>query len=168
MSGRLLMMLLLVVATAGTTYYFTKKPPEPAQSQVAVQGEQRGPVPNRPEAATAPASQQSLSQVALPMSGNVVEDARNATVSVLTPWGQGSGFFILDTYIVTNKHVVEANADEAAEMRRKLDALRRWIANERERQGLIMQDLPKVRDARERDFLAKQMGEWQAELAKAE
>ena len=102
------------------------------------------------------------------MSGNVVEDARNATVSVLTPWGQGSGFFILDTYIVTNKHVVEANADEAAEMRRKLDALRRWIANERERQGLIMQDLPKVRDARERDFLAKQMGEWQAELAKAE
>ncbi len=168
LSGRLLMMLLLVVATAGTTYYFTKKPPEPAQSQVAVQGEQRGPVPNRPEAATAPANQQSLSQAALPMSGNVVEDARNATVSVLTPWGQGSGFFILDTYIVTNKHVVEANADEAAEMRRKLDVLRRWIANERERQGLIMQDLPKVRDARERDFLAKQMGEWQAELAKAE
>ena len=126
------------------------------------------PVPNRPEAATAPANQQSLSQAALPMSGNVVEDVRNVMVSILTPWGQGSGFFILDTYIVTNKHVVEANADEAAEMRRKLDALRRWIANERERQGLIMQDLPKVRDARERDFLAKQMGEWQAELAKAE
>ena len=75
------MMLFLVVATAGTTYYFTKKPPEPAQSQVAVQGEQRGSVPNRPEAATAPANQRSLSQAALPMSGNVVEDARKRRLS---------------------------------------------------------------------------------------
>ncbi|XOF34428.1 MAG: trypsin-like peptidase domain-containing protein [Candidatus Electrothrix sp. YB6] len=36
-----------------------------------------------------------------------VERAKLATVAVATPWGTGSGFFISENYIVTNRHQVE-------------------------------------------------------------
>jgi S1-C subfamily serine protease len=45
-----------------------------------------------------------------------IEHARNATVSIETPWGVGSGFFVKENYIVTNKHVVETNEEELAKV----------------------------------------------------
>lgn len=45
--------------------------------------------------------------------GNEVEAARNATVFLQTPWGQGAGFFINDRCaIVTNRHVIKLSENQ--------------------------------------------------------
>lgn len=46
--------------------------------------------------------------------GNVIEEARNATVFIETPWGSlGSGFIVRnDCTVVTNRHVVDFNEDQ--------------------------------------------------------
>ena len=44
---------------------------------------------------------------------NPIEQARNATVFIRTPWGSGSGFFVDGRgRIVTNRHVVEYDQDQ--------------------------------------------------------
>lgn len=45
--------------------------------------------------------------------GNVIEQARNATVFIKTSWGTGSGFFVTeDCQVVTNKHVIKINENK--------------------------------------------------------
>jgi S1-C subfamily serine protease len=65
--------------------------------------------------------------------GNPLEHARNATVSIETPWGVGSGFFVKENYVVTNKHVVEADKNELAEFSHKVRAGREIIRLEQEK-----------------------------------
>jgi len=49
--------------------------------------------------------------------GNQTESARNATVFIETPWGQGSGFFINEgCTVVTNRHVVRLTPKNIAEL----------------------------------------------------
>ena len=49
--------------------------------------------------------------------GNQTERARNATVFIETPWGQGSGFFIDDRCtVITNRHVVRLTPKNIAEL----------------------------------------------------
>jgi hypothetical protein len=41
----------------------------------------------------------------------IIHQVSKSTVTVLTPWGQGSGFFIDKSIIVTNRHVVEMSRE---------------------------------------------------------
>lgn len=121
--------LVLVALTAGGTYYFVK--PDgmtvvPRQPPVSVQAagsepvaEAAGPAPPQPveQAAT-------LSEQTGPMT---IEQARRATVSIETPWGSGSGFFVSDNYIVTNRHVVQMDEAQLAEFRRKVEKTRELV-----------------------------------------
>jgi serine protease Do len=56
-----------------------------------------------------------------------IQNARNSTVTVQTPWGTGSGFFVSENSIVTNKHVVEFNKENFEEFRRKVEQSRKII-----------------------------------------
>jgi len=56
-----------------------------------------------------------------------IERARKATVSIETPWGTGSGFFVEKNYIVTNRHVVEFDTRDLEEFREKLRTNRELI-----------------------------------------
>jgi S1-C subfamily serine protease len=48
---------------------------------------------------------------------NNLEEARNATVLITTPWGTGTGFFINNScYIITNKHVVTVDQETINEL----------------------------------------------------
>ncbi len=107
---KLLQVLVLVVVVAAATYSFTGKqsmPPagqpakETAAPAVALSSPADSPAINAPSPPR-PAEP----EVAAPRA-NSIERARNATVSIETPWGTGSGFLINKNYIVTNRHVVQ-------------------------------------------------------------
>lgn len=64
--------------------------------------------------------------------GNVIEQARNATVFIKTTWGSGSGFFISrDCTIVTNKHVVQLDPNDQSKIEKRLTHLREYTESYR-------------------------------------
>ena len=88
--------------------------------------------------------------------GGPVESARNATVSIVTPWGSGSGFFI-DRFgtIITNRHVVQYNADQLEWMESQFELLRERLKNERENLDLMRSQLELVKDNRVQQQVTK-------------
>lgn len=88
--------------------------------------------------------------------GGPVESARNATVSIVTPWGSGSGFFI-DRFgtIITNRHVVQYNADQLEWMESQVELLRERLKNERENLDLMRSQVKQVKDTRVKQQVTK-------------
>lgn len=88
--------------------------------------------------------------------GSPVESARNATVSIVTPWGSGSGFFI-DRFgtIITNRHVIQYNADQLDWMESQFELLRDRLQNERENLDLMRSQLKQVKDTRVKQQVSK-------------
>ncbi|MFV0438646.1 MAG: trypsin-like peptidase domain-containing protein [Desulfopila sp.] len=64
---------------------------------------------------------------------STIEEARQATVSIETPWGSGSGFFVSENFIVTNRHVVQVDEKVVAEYRHKVETTRRLVELERQK-----------------------------------
>lgn len=168
--GRFLVIAVVVGLTAGLTYFLTAKRQDvPLQAQtppaldsgMAPLPQQSAPDTTRP--AGSPAAAQ---QLPAGTGGNRIEQARNATVSVLTPWGQGSGFFILDTYIITNKHVVQGDARQLAERRQRIESVRKRIDLERQRLARIRQELGRMPDGVEKQQAYSILQEREAEVAR--
>lgn len=91
--------------------------------------------------------------------GSPLESARNATVSIVTPWGSGSGFFI-DRFgtIITNRHVVQYNVDQLEWMESQAELLRDRLHNERENLDLMRRQLKQVNDLRVKQQVMKNIG----------
>ena len=85
---------------------------------------------------------------------NAVEIARNATVSIETPWGTGSGFYLNDHYIVTNRHVVKVNGKKIAEFREKVETVRKLIDLERQKLEEIRRKLGRYNEGPTKKQLA--------------
>ena len=78
---------------------------------------------------------------------NPLEQARNATVFIKTPWGSGSGFFVTaNGYIVTNRHVVEFDAAQLKEFKGKADKLAAELARDRRNREVLERQLAGIRD----------------------
>lgn len=136
-----LQMLLLVALTAVVTYYFTR-PHSSLESANKVAGTASGQLESRQTAALpatdkakpGPAGSEMVQQTEPTANrGGSIEQARKATVSIETPWGTGSGFFINDNYIVTNRHVIEVDQVQLAEFRRKVEATRELVELEKQK-----------------------------------
>lgn len=133
--AKLFQVLLLVAVVAGTTYYFTGYKPS-KESQVAVTelpAEEQPVEVSKPSGKLKPEKKAVSENVAALPKLNTIEKARNATVSIETPWGTGSGFFISKDYIVTNKHVVEIDKQKIEEFRRQVEQLRKLIKLEKQK-----------------------------------
>lgn len=133
-----LSLVLLVAVVAGTTYYLTVTINQPQTVRQGtsptpiVQAEQAAEKPEPRQVAGVPRTQEP--QPVAVTSGNVIERARNATVSIETPWGTtGAGFFVNQNYIVTNKHVVQFDEKKIAELRSKIEKDRRFIELEQQK-----------------------------------
>ncbi|MGL1932074.1 MAG: trypsin-like peptidase domain-containing protein [Desulfotalea sp.] len=66
-------------------------------------------------------------------SGDAVQHALRATVSIKTPWGTGSGFFITPDKIVTNRHVVEVDRSSYKTENAKLQKVLKLVKLEKQK-----------------------------------
>ena len=123
-----LQLILLVMVVAGSTYYFTGyKPAESDQISNIATVVNDVSVKKTTKNRTSPKNAEVAGSGDEKFQYNTIEKARNATVSIETPWGTGSGFFISKDYIVTNKHVVEVDERKIADFKDKVLKSKRLI-----------------------------------------
>ncbi len=156
---------LLVGITAGTTYYFLR--PTPPAPVARVQ-----PLEQVRPASVLPKTVSAIPVVNMPKPQSSeqpsvsIELAREATVSIETPWGSGSGFFISKNYIVTNRHVVRVDPAELAEFRTKVENARKLIELEKEKISKLREQMGQLQDGPSRQQLRIIIGEHQRQLDK--
>jgi len=132
--------LVLVLLTAGGTYYYMDATRQPVIAELPAV-----PVANSPEAVEMQPAQPLSPPAPVPeapkqltgrseMSGAMtIEEARQATVSIETPWGSGSGFFVSDNFVITNRHVVQMDENILAEFRHKVETTRELVELEKKK-----------------------------------
>jgi S1-C subfamily serine protease len=132
-----LQLIAVVALTAGATYWLVRpRVTAPPALQVQETPLPRSVEPVRPVLpqgrAVHPAAPPLQAKRNL-SSEDALHEATLATVSIKTPWGTGSGFFISDGLVVTNRHVIEADPKMLAELRHTVDTNSRLIELEKEK-----------------------------------
>ena len=125
----------LIVVVAATTYYFTADRQKEPLQQITVASsavDKVEPIQVKRQVPKAVVQKKAEPQLHI-NNQSVIERARNSTVSIETPWGTGSGFFVNKNYIVTNRHVVEFDEDKLSEFKRRIETNRRLIELERQK-----------------------------------
>jgi len=99
-----------------------------------------------------------------------VSRAKQATVSIKTPWGNGTGFFVTKDLLVTNKHIVEQKKDGLEDARSRFESYRDRVARENEKLQKLKEQYATMADGSSKDQLAAVIadGEQQRERALAE
>ncbi|NLB07085.1 MAG: trypsin-like serine protease [Desulfobulbaceae bacterium] len=161
----LLAAVLLVAVTAGTTWWLTSgRPPAPTGSAAVPVADQGGERPTLP-------APEPLAPVHSPaarpatVAASPIEQAKSGTVAIETPWGKGSGFFLTDTTVVTNKHVIEPDRAQLEELRRKVTTGRQLIDLERRKLDEARGQLRRLPDSPSRRQLVIVLQERERELA---
>jgi S1-C subfamily serine protease len=134
---KILQVVALVVVVAATTYYFTGDRQQETTGQIAVESPplstvEPQPVQRQRQVPEVVAQTPTRPKPAM-NNQNVVERAKNSTVSIETPWGTGSGFFVNKNYIVTNRHVVEFDENKLADFKNRVETNRRLIELEQQK-----------------------------------
>jgi serine protease Do len=156
--------LALVTVTAALTYLLTAGnktetvPPPPPQPAAATIEKTIAPDAVKP-------APQRLSQPPTISAGGSIEQAKNGTVAIETPWGKGSGFFITDSSIVTNKHVVEPDRSQMEEIRHKVKTGRQLIGLEQQNIAELRNRLNRMEDSPTRRQLIIILQEKERQLA---
>ena len=153
--------LLLVPAFAAAFYFFGRTNSSPVASTTV-----KKTVENTHVRADREGESPIVQRTPVPESGNggkgggdsadkrFIQSARNATVSVQTAWGMGSGFFISENSVVTNKHVVEFNREEFEEFRRQVEQRRKLLDLEVETINGLKKKMERLPDGPDRSQLA--------------
>ncbi|WP_163338647.1 trypsin-like peptidase domain-containing protein [Desulfopila sp. IMCC35008] len=141
------MALALVAVTAGGTYYFVTPGKSKQQRDSLIVAD----VPSGNVEKARPQVQEARDRKPVESSpepevfqSSSIEYARQATVSIETPWGTGSGFFVSSNFIVTNRHVVELNQDELEKFRHKVETSRKMIDLEEKKIRKYRQEMKRL------------------------
>lgn len=183
---KLLQVVLLVIVVAATTYYFTGYRQQ-GKDTIAEQSDVSLPVATTEPALKemqVPKPGKSTDNVvqAPPTQHNAIARARNSTVSIETPWGTGSGFFVNKNYIVTNRHVIEFDEAKLAEFKHQVETSRQMVDLEQQKLTDLkrrMRQIPKgpsrsqlalIIDTREKEInkILPRLREGEERLAKLE
>jgi S1-C subfamily serine protease len=158
--------LVLVALTAGLTSYFVggRQPETPALPALPAAVDAAAKVA---PAVVHPPPEKIAGAPPVMSQGSPIEQAKNGTVAIETPWGKGSGFFISDNSIVTNKHVVAPDRSQLGEIRHQVETGRKLINLEQEKLAELRRRLPHMADGPSRKQLIIILQEREKELAKA-
>lgn len=158
--GASLIQLLIVVAVTfgGTYYYFNSKNKTssniPASATVIAEdvavNNRPAQVVSQPANNNAAVTNQAQGAPIPADAGDVIAKARKATVSLETPFGTGSGFFISSNYIITNKHVVEADKGEVDRLRSEIEPRQQVIELEKKKLDDLRRKLRTITDEKTR------------------
>ena len=143
--------------------------PAAVSSQAPEQGRSGSPTmpqqgePNQPQGAEGLAGKLAAAFPA----GTPLEQARNATVYIKTPWGSGSGFFVTaNGYIVTNRHVVEVDPKSVQAGKQKLNELVAQLDRERRNIERWEEQLKRVTDQQVRKDAEEELRQRRENLGK--
>lgn len=164
---KLVQALVLVVAAVASTYYFTGYRSQQDDGEKPVQAISAP--AQKEESRISAADVEVVSKTAeqdVPMQQNVIERATQSTVSIETPWGTGSGFFVNENYIVTNRHVIEFDEKKLAEFRHKVETARKMIELERQKISEMKRHLRQLPKGPSRSQLALIIAAREEELEK--
>ena len=163
-TGRIAAVAVLMTLTAALTYVLTA-PRAPAPAPPSVQP--TAPAIEKPVATeTAPPSAPTIPTTGqTPSGGSIIERSKNGTVAIETPWGKGSGFFITDTTIVTNRHVIEPDRSQIEELRRKVNTGRELLSLEQEKINTLRNQLNQMAESPTRRQLIIVLQEKEKQLA---
>jgi serine protease Do len=166
--SRIVSVIVLVTATAALTYYFASDRSKPQAVNTRYTGlsetviEEQSPASHEDERT----GRQQVNREPAVISGTPIEQARNGTVAIETPWGKGSGFFITDSTIVTNKHVVAPDRSQLNEIRHKVETGRKLINLEKEKNEELRREMYRLQDGPSRNQLVIVIQERERNLAK--
>jgi len=165
--GKIFQLILLVVCVAATTYYFTgyKKTGPVSPQSAPTPFTAVAPIQEQKKVAKTVVQSQLTSERPIG-SQNAIALARNSTVSIETPWGTGSGFFVNQSFIVTNRHVVRFDEKELAEFRHQIETFRRMVELERQKINDLKRKLRQLPKGPSRSQLALYIETSQEELNK--
>ncbi len=155
--GKLVQVFLLILVTVGVTYYFVgnkKETPVAVTSVEPVETVQEDLVETEVKQNRSRKHVVTREVVEKIVRGTPIEQARNATVSIETPWGTGSGFFINEQFIVTNKHVVEFDPKTLAKFRIDVERGRQLIDLEKKKILDLKRRMRKMPNGPSKDQLA--------------
>jgi len=140
---KILQVIALVVVVAGTTYYFTGVRQPETTRQIAAESPPLNTVEPQPVQRQVPKMVAQAETRPQPVinNQNVVERAKNSTVSIETPWGTGSGFFVNKNYIVTNRHVVKFDEKKLEDFKNQIETNRQLIELEQQKIAEMKQTL---------------------------
>jgi S1-C subfamily serine protease len=165
---KLVQAFVLVVVVAASTYYFTGYRSQQGDGEKPVQAfsaDVAQPEESRSRVAEVDVKSKTVEQ-GLPMQHNVIERATKSTVSIETPWGTGSGFFVNENYIVTNRHVIEFDEKKLAEFRHQVETARKMIELERQKISEMKRQLRQLPKGPSRSQLALIISTREEELEK--
>ncbi len=156
----------LMLLTAGLIYYLVRPAGQEKAAQPTVTAVPQSAPAQALAAEKKPVAGRIPERSAKREGGSSIEEARNATVSIETPWGTGSGFFVNKNYIATNRHVVEADQKELAEDKEKVENKRKFIELEKQNQQDRRKQLEEMPDGPNRQQWVMFIESREAELNK--
>lgn len=143
----LIPVLILLVAVGVGTWYFTRSgnrgDSPPAVAEVAEVPDQKVLQPKR-VVIRRPTPENRAVSAASQVGYTALERARNSTVSITTPWGTGSGFFVSKNYIITNRHVVEFDEAKIVDFRQKVETTRKLVDLEKQKLAQARRQMRKM------------------------
>ena len=171
--------ILLLIAAVAITYYFTiyrnqdsSIPAMGSNEQTITPSGGEGSIPRDSSRQTAPmfggdgASYGNDGSEPAKISGSSIEQARNGTVSIEAPWGTGSGFFVTDSAVITNKHVLVPDPAELKKERHDIETKRKLLNLEKEKNENIRRELDRMQEGPSRDQLRIILQEREREMAR--
>ena len=167
--------LILVILTASITYYFTSGTNKrisvdtvniPTSPVVVVPA--NSPVDSPKPQSVADRPPQNLISRTEVTNGYSIRNAEKGTVAIVTPVSQGSGFFINENQIITNKHVVKSDQSKLSEIRERVENIRIKMALEHGEIKELRQQLPLIREGATRQHVILVIQEKEQGLTKAQ
>jgi len=97
----------------------------------------------------------------------LIDQAKQATVIISTPWGPGTGFFVSENLLLANRHAVEYNQEQLEKDRLTFETYRDNVAKENDKLQTMKKQYEDLAAGTTRDQLEAIITDGEAQLQRA-